>query len=40
MNWFYFIIGFAIGLIIAGAGLIVAIKWQDKNYHIIKKQEK
>jgi len=40
MSWLSFIIGCAFGLIIAGGGLIIAIKWQDKNYHMIKKQEK
>ena len=40
MSWLSFIIGFALGLIFAGIGLIILIQWQDKNYHMIKKQEK
>tara|TARA_R110002153_G_scaffold104876_2_gene243038 strand:- start:642 stop:764 length:123 start_codon:yes stop_codon:yes gene_type:complete len=40
MSWLSFIIGFAIGLIVAGAGLLILIKWDNERYHKIKKEDK
>jgi hypothetical protein len=40
MSWLSFIIGFAIGLIVAGAGLLILIKCDNKRYHKIKRQDK
>jgi len=40
MSWLSFIIGFAIGLIVAGAGLLILIKWDNKRYHKIKRGDK
>jgi len=34
------IIGFALGLIVAGIGLIILIQWDNKNYYKIKIENK
>ncbi len=33
-------IGFALGLIVAGLGLLILIKWDNERYHKIKRKEK
>ena len=33
-------IGFGCGLALAGAGLLILIKWDNERYHKIKKEEK
>ena len=33
-------IGFALGLIVAGIGLIILIQWDNEHYYKIKREEK
>tara|TARA_R110000796_G_scaffold98035_2_gene205399 strand:- start:391 stop:513 length:123 start_codon:yes stop_codon:yes gene_type:complete len=40
MSWLSFIIGFGCGLALAGAGLLILIKWDNERYHKIKREDK